>query len=506
MTRALSSTAAAEDFLRGVASTSPQPSSSSSSWRPEEAREAQTMLPQPQYDGDWEIQAEEEEQQERVGGRRREKRHAEEEEEENEEVWEAEGHLRRLRPHASLNLFAAASSINDYGIHKESHPHTGMTAAAAATAAAAEEGIVRRRLGQPNLRCPALVLNQDLTPLTLFPLTIAPWWSAIRSTLRGRVSVLESYDRRVRSTHALHQLPSVVALTRLQTPSYSHKHYDDAPAASAATPDAQSSSSSSSSSTRRSTSTSTSTSTSRNTSNRSINGSTSSSCGWSGVEGAAGVGEDTLSAWRMPGVEGAAGVGGEALHAWRIPRPFRRNVALRDGYRCCFCGCRLSYRTLTLDHVVPKCLGGEDSWENLASACMRCNSRKGSLRVEELGKINMRLLQAPYAPTALQLAYAYVDLLPAAILTQWGRYLEGPLAREAAKFRAFHAAFSLPPSSPPSSAAAAAGKPMTSFLRVEEASLPQVMVTATAAVASARAKGDEEEGAAPLSEPLALST
>jgi len=47
---------------------------------------------------------------------------------------------------------------------------------------------------------------------------------------------------------------------------------------------------------------------------------------------------------------------------------------------------------------------------------------------------------------------------------------------------------------------------MTSFLRVEEASLPQVMVTATAAVASARAKGDEEEGAAPLSEPLALST
>lgn len=33
---------------------------------------------------------------------------------------------------------------------------------------------------------------------------------------------------------------------------------------------------------------------------------------------------------------------------------------------------------------------------------MRCNSRKGSLRVEELGKINMRLLQAPYAPTALQ--------------------------------------------------------------------------------------------------------
>ena len=451
------------------------------------------MLPQPQYDGDWEIQAEEEEQQQqqRVAGRRR----GEEEEEEvddDEDAWEAEGHLRRLRPHLSLNFAAAAAANNANGSCRNIHPHTGHTA---------EEDTVRRRLGQPNLRCPALVLNQDLTPLTLFPLTIAPWWSAVRSTLRGRVSVLENYDRRVRSTHALHQLPSVVALTRQQTPSHNYKHF----------------------------------------------GASASSSSCNGVEGEMRVVEE------------------DVLPASRIPKPFRRNVALRDGYVCCFCGRRLSYRTLTLDHVTPKCRGGEDSWENLASACMQCNSRKGSLRVSELGQINMRLLKAPYAPTALQasdfrkgefewwccispiisfcravlvhlclfcpflnkpshllhthphssqLAYAYVDLLPSTILTQWGRYLEGPLAREAAKLRAFHAAFSLPPSLPSSSlsspAAAAASPSLAPFQRLEEGEgLPRVVVTAAVAAAAATTTAtgvEEEEGVAPLSVPFALST
>jgi len=335
--RALSSTAALDAILRSVASTSsPSPSSSPSSsttspsWRPEEPREA-CMLPQPQYDGDWEIQAEEEEQQQqrRVAGRRGGEEEEEEEVDDEEDAWEAEGHLRRLRPHLSLNFAAAAATSNANGSCRNIHPHTGHTA---------EEDTVRRRLGQPSLRCPALVLNQDLTPLTLFPLTIAPWWSAVRSTLRGRVSVLENYDRRVRSTHALHQLPSVVALTRQQTPSHNYKHF----------------------------------------------GASASSSSCNGVEGEVRVVEE------------------DVLPASRIPKPFRRNVALRDGYVCCFCGRRLSYRTLTLDHVTPKCRGGEDSWENLASACMQCNSRKGSLRVSELGQINMRLLRAPYAPTALQ--------------------------------------------------------------------------------------------------------
>jgi len=119
------------------------------------------------------------------------------------------------------------------------------------------------------------------------------------------------------------------------------------------------------------------------------------------------------------------------------------------------------------------------------------------------------LLVLSHPPPNQQLAYAYVDLLPSNILTQWGRYLEGPLAREAAKLRAFHAAFSLPPSldsSPATATAAAAASagPVAPFQRLEEEeeALPRVVLRAAAATAGV----EEEEAAAPLSVPFALST
>lgn len=46
-----------------------------------------------------------------------------------------------------------------------------------------------------------------------------------------------------------------------------------------------------------------------------------------------------------------------------------------------YCGAK---EQLTLDHVVPSCLGGGNSWENLVTCCARCNSRKGSKTLAEL--------------------------------------------------------------------------------------------------------------------------
>ena len=43
--------------------------------------------------------------------------------------------------------------------------------------------------------------------------------------------------------------------------------------------------------------------------------------------------------------------------------PFtRRNVFLRDEYRCQYCGNRFHTADLTFDHVVPKMMGGATSW------------------------------------------------------------------------------------------------------------------------------------------------
>jgi 5-methylcytosine-specific restriction endonuclease McrA len=63
----------------------------------------------------------------------------------------------------------------------------------------------------------------------------------------------------------------------------------------------------------------------------------------------------------------------------------RENVYRRDGYACVYCGCD-NRKTLTLDHVIPQSKGGKDAWDNLVTACKRCNSEKSNLTLEEYGK------------------------------------------------------------------------------------------------------------------------
>ena len=50
-------------------------------------------------------------------------------------------------------------------------------------------------------------------------------------------------------------------------------------------------------------------------------------------------------------------------------------VFIRDGYTCQYCG--TNAKELTIDHVVPKRLGGGATWENLVCCCRRCNTKKG---------------------------------------------------------------------------------------------------------------------------------
>ncbi len=54
----------------------------------------------------------------------------------------------------------------------------------------------------------------------------------------------------------------------------------------------------------------------------------------------------------------------------------RKNIIRRDAFQCQYCG--KTDAPLTIDHIIPRSRGGEDSWENLITACRRCNSKKGS--------------------------------------------------------------------------------------------------------------------------------
>jgi 5-methylcytosine-specific restriction endonuclease McrA len=73
-------------------------------------------------------------------------------------------------------------------------------------------------------------------------------------------------------------------------------------------------------------------------------------------------------------------------------KPSRGLIYKRDGHKCQYCG---STRRLTIDHVVPRSRGGEDTWENMVVACSSCNTRKGNTLLEQTG---MKLARKPFAP------------------------------------------------------------------------------------------------------------
>ena len=71
----------------------------------------------------------------------------------------------------------------------------------------------------------------------------------------------------------------------------------------------------------------------------------------------------------------------------------RRNLFHRDGHRCQYCGS--SADQLSIDHVVPRSRGGLDTWENVTTACLPCNVRKGNRTPREA---SMPLMGKPHRP------------------------------------------------------------------------------------------------------------
>lgn len=75
----------------------------------------------------------------------------------------------------------------------------------------------------------------------------------------------------------------------------------------------------------------------------------------------------------------------------RVPLS-RRNIYLRDGNTCQYCGRKFPTSELSLDHVIPRSRGGGSTWTNLVCACTACNARKGAKTPEEAG---MHLIRPP---------------------------------------------------------------------------------------------------------------
>jgi 5-methylcytosine-specific restriction endonuclease McrA len=74
----------------------------------------------------------------------------------------------------------------------------------------------------------------------------------------------------------------------------------------------------------------------------------------------------------------------------------------RDAHLCMYCGLRLPATELSRDHVTPLSQGGQDCWNNVVTACKRCNHHKAGRSPEQAG---MALLAVPFIPTYAEYIY-----------------------------------------------------------------------------------------------------
>ncbi|RKN42490.1 HNH endonuclease [Streptomyces hoynatensis] len=102
----------------------------------------------------------------------------------------------------------------------------------------------------------------------------------------------------------------------------------------------------------------------------------------------------------------------------------RRGVLVRDRHRCAYCG----RKATTIDHVLPRSQGGQDTWLNTVAACSEDNHRKADRTPAQAG---MRLLSQPFEPTPADALLLAVGAQEAGGLPDW-LVPALPLARSAA--------------------------------------------------------------------------
>ena len=94
----------------------------------------------------------------------------------------------------------------------------------------------------------------------------------------------------------------------------------------------------------------------------------------------------------------------------------RFNVFLRDRFTCQYCGEAFASSELTFEHVIPRSRGGQTTWSNIVTACVPCNTGKGS-------SLHIKPRRAPKEPTTSQLLAAKRTFPPGHLHESWTDYL-----------------------------------------------------------------------------------
>jgi 5-methylcytosine-specific restriction endonuclease McrA len=112
---------------------------------------------------------------------------------------------------------------------------------------------------------------------------------------------------------------------------------------------------------------------------------------------------------------GHTGNPGNTRHDY-VPPLNNQTLFRRDGYICMYCAQRFVAADLSRDHIRPFSQGGRDTWNNVVTACRRCNNAKASRTPEQA---HMQLVAVPFTPTYAE----YIFLKGRRVLADQMQYL-----------------------------------------------------------------------------------
>jgi len=87
-----------------------------------------------------------------------------------------------------------------------------------------------------------------------------------------------------------------------------------------------------------------------------------------------------------------------------LTRPSKDAIYNRDEGICQYTGKKITRRDASVDHIIPKSKGGEDSWTNLVLCSKEVNLKKGNKSNKEIG---LKLMKEPKKPTPMPM-YAFI--------------------------------------------------------------------------------------------------
>ena len=99
-------------------------------------------------------------------------------------------------------------------------------------------------------------------------------------------------------------------------------------------------------------------------------------------------------------------------------KPSKDAIYTRDAGICQYTGKKVDRNNATVDHIVPRSKGGEDTWTNLVLCSREVNSKKGNRMNNEAG---LKLIKQPTVPNAVPIS----ALIREAKHKDWEHFLMG---------------------------------------------------------------------------------